>query len=309
MNLIRGSLRYLGEGNAPRNVFENELAATFSAKGINSPEAFKRAAEKNAMGAQTGRKEKYFEGLVECHRYYETMKYIFTEERIKKGLPPLPPQLVLLPAIETGFADLRSEAKAQGPWQFLAADGKACGLIIKKNEIDQRKDFIESTRAAAIYLNDAYQKLESWPVAVTSYIYGRPGMAKAVNEVKSNSLFDIIKRFAGKSFGSRSKNYYAELLAANEIFENPQKFTPDLKIKRRFIFDEIKLNKDENISNLLNAANLTKENFSALNPALLQKVLDGKAKIPSGFIIKLPPGSGESFIEKFRQGTLLDRIR
>ena len=87
----------------------------------------------------------------------------------------LPSELALLPVVESGFqAHAVSRSNAVGLWQFLSETGKDYGLQ-QTAWVDQRRDVIESTRAALDYLSTLAQQFNGdWALALAAY-NGGPG--------------------------------------------------------------------------------------------------------------------------------------
>ena len=246
---------------------------------INSERA--RIAEANGVDiervkAQRGVKERTAAGLKRSGRYIAQIQQIFRD----RGLPP---ELSYLPVVESSY-DIyaRSSVGALGIWQFMPRTGREYLRVTAA--VDERRDPIESSRAAASYLKQAYQYLGSWPLAITSYNYGQGGMARAAAAVGSNDLVDIIRSYNHPYFGFAPKHFYAEFLAAVEIGSNLQKYFPGLEPDAAAPTQEKELTANTTIASLVNSTGLSREELLAWNPAL-----SATTKIvPAGYRVKLP---------------------
>ncbi len=129
----------------------------------------------------------------------------------------VPEELAALPLVESAFnPQARSKAGAVGLWQFIASTGKRYLTITRGR--DDRRDPIRATEAAAILLRRNYEALGSWPLALMAYHHGMEGVLAARAAVGSSAVEEIVARYSGPRFGFASKNFYAEYLAALEIF-------------------------------------------------------------------------------------------
>ena len=127
---------------------------------------------------QRGVKERLVLGLEHSRRYLEQMQRIFEE----RGLPI---ELAYLPLIESSFQiDAYSHAGAVGIWQFMRSTGRR--FLHVTSRVDERKDPLESTRAAASLLEKNYDLFGSWPLAITAYNHGERGNSSGN---KSGGLF------------------------------------------------------------------------------------------------------------------------
>jgi hypothetical protein len=98
--------------------------------------------------------------------------------------------------------------------------------------VDERLDPVKSAQAAAKLLRENYSKLGSWPLALTAYNHGRGGMLRAKAEHGSD-LTTIISDYRGPVFGYASMNFYAEFLAAVDVYANYQQYFGTLTFDRR----------------------------------------------------------------------------
>jgi len=230
--------------------------------------------------AQRGIREKTEAGLKRSGRYMEYIKRVFREQN-------LPEDLGYLPLVESSFdINARSSAGAMGMWQFMRTTGKQY-MRVDRN-VDERIDPIESTRAAASYLSQAYQTLGNWPLAITSYNYGPGGLLRAVTQIESDNLVDLIDRYSHPNWGYAPKNFYAEFLAAVEIGKNYQQYFPGLQLDQPANFREVEVRRASSVTALASASGLTRDEFLTWNPAISRSA----RAIPTGYRMKLPSDGG-----------------
>lgn len=226
--------------------------------------------------AQRGVRERTADGLKRAGRYLAQMQQIFVD----RGLPP---ELTYLPVVESSYdMSARSFVGAVGIWQFMPATGRSYMRVDQL--IDERRDPLESTRAAAAYLDQAYGYLGSWPLAITSYNYGQAGMARAVAEIGSSNLVDLIQRYNHPYWGFAPKQFYAEFLAAVEIGKNFSRYFPGIEQDAPRRIQELPLARNTTLSTAISSTGLSPEEFMEWNPALSTNV----RILPAGYRVKLP---------------------
>jgi len=244
--------------------------------------------DEKKVRAQRGVKERFASGLALSRKYLDQMQRIFQDE----GLPV---ELAYLPLVESSFnIHARSRAGALGLWQFMPSTGRQYLRIT--TDVDERRDPLESTRAAARLLKSNYELFGNWPLAVTAYNHGREGIQRAIAEVGSSDLMEIIRRYQGRAFGFASKSFYAEFLAALEVARRSDELFPNLEYHRPFPLGEIELGRSISIAALLKPTGTSQEQFHEWNPALSAKVKD----IPSGYRIKVPADKLEIFLAAYQ---------
>ena len=254
------------------------------------PLKFVRAAEEGRMRGQKGIRESFGSGFRASRKYLPEMERIFRAA----GLPV---ELTRIPLFESSFAlSAYSKVGAAGIWQFMPATGR---LFMSVNDlVDERRDPIVSTRAAAEYLARSYSKLGTWPLAVTSYNHGPNGVARAVSALGTTNIGYIVRYYDGPSFGFASRNFYAELLAALEIDKNSSKYYGAFTPERLPATRTVMLDRPVQWSEAARLARTPDSVLADLNPALMDTVLSGRTPIPAGYGLRLPADGAHGFEDR-----------
>ena len=244
--------------------------------------------EDGRVKTQRGIKEQFISGLRISGRYMVQMRQIFRDE----GLPV---ELAYLPLVESSFnVRARSMAGAVGMWQFMPDTGKK--LLRITDTVDERRDPLASTRAAARLLAENRKLLGNWPLAITAYNHGTEGIFRAIDIVGSRDLVEIIRRYQSPTFGFASKNFYAEFLAAVDIARNSEAHFPFLRLHTPLSLHEIEIKRPIPIHSLLKPAAVSQNDFFEWNPALNPTA----TTIPAGYRVKLPPEKAGRFASSQR---------
>lgn len=123
----------------------------------------------------------------------------------------LPKQLKYLAVIESNLkSSAVSRVGAKGPWQLMPQTARDLGLKVNRN-IDERKNYVKSTRAAALYLRDLYNQLGDWLLVIAAYNTGVANVVHAIHRSGSRSFWDLqdylplesrlhVKRFIGTEY-------------------------------------------------------------------------------------------------------------
>jgi membrane-bound lytic murein transglycosylase D len=187
-------------------------------KGKQHAMAFRAAM--NTMRFQGGMRSRFAEGLVRSWSYLPEMEQIFAEAGV-------PIELTRLPHIESSFENRAlSKVGAAGIWQIMPATGRL--YLRVSGDVDERLHIRTATMAAAQILRENYEKLGTWPLAITAYNHGANGMKQAVATVGTADFGLIVQRYRGPLFGFASQNFYAEFLAALDLSQNYKQYFGDL---------------------------------------------------------------------------------
>jgi membrane-bound lytic murein transglycosylase D len=265
-----------------------------------APDRFLLAADEKRLHSQRGLRERFGDGVRASRRYLPEMERIFREE----GLPP---ELTRLPLIESCF-NLRAYSKvgAAGIWQFMPKTGR---LFMRVDQlIDERRDPISSTRAAAQFLSRVHDQLDSWPLAITAYNHGPDGIARAVDEVGSSDIATIIRDYRGKSFGFASRNFYAEFLAALDVEHDGERHFGPFPADQPLHLNERRLERAVGIEAAARLARTDRSEIAELNPALSPLVVSGRRPIPAGYKLRLPASGGAGFESRLAEFAAEERV-
>lgn len=271
-------------------------------KDIDDIERFREAASEDRLRSQTGVRERFQEGVQISRRYLKAMEEIFRRE----GLPL---ELTRLPLIESSFnLQATSKVGAAGIWQFMPSTGRIYAMRVS-DAIDERRDPLIATEAAARFLRSNYERLGSWPLAITAYNHGPGGVAMAVSTVGSSDIADVIRYYRGRAFGFASRNFYPEFLAAVEVEKNSKQHFGTLEMEPAFTYDEVYLDYPIPLDPAAECANATIEDLRLLNPALGSAIHAGDASVPRGYQLRVPSGTAVAFQERYVAWQEVDRER
>jgi membrane-bound lytic murein transglycosylase D len=133
----------------------------------------------------------------------------------------LPKELVYLALVESGFSCTAcSRSNAVGMWQFIHSTGVTYGLQ-KTEWIDERRDLLKSTRAAADYLSFLYETFEDWPLALAAYNAGENGLKKTMIE---SGITDFWELQETDYLPLETRDYVPKFFAAIKIIKEPQRY-------------------------------------------------------------------------------------
>ncbi|MBN2008337.1 LysM peptidoglycan-binding domain-containing protein [candidate division KSB1 bacterium] len=247
-----------------------------------SPVEFRVAADR--IRGQQGLKEQFLEGLIRSGRYLK-----FMEETYKKHGLPL--ELTALPHVESSFNNSAySKFGAAGLWQFTRSTGRQYLKI--DYTVDERFDPEKATESAARLLKRNYQTLGSWPLALTAYNHGVNGMKRAIQQVGSDDIAEIVQKYKGRSFKFASRNFYAEFLAALHVSRNYTTYFGDVDFHQPIDYTVLEVPSYMRISTITDKLSVTIDDIKILNPSLRRSVLQSERMLPKGFKLRIPDRDG-----------------
>ncbi|MGA1665225.1 MAG: transglycosylase SLT domain-containing protein, partial [Burkholderiaceae bacterium] len=191
------------------------------------------------------------------------------EEVEARGLPT---ELALLPIVESAFnPQATSSAKAAGLWQFIPSTGRVFNLS-QNWWMDERRDIIESTRAALDYLQKIYaQQGNDWFLALASYNWGEGAVSRAI---KRNKARKKPTDYLSLKMPKETRHYVPQLIALRNLLRDPEKYGLRLPyVEDRPYFAVIDKNQSIDLALAAELAELEMNEFKALNPHLHRPVI------------------------------------
>jgi membrane-bound lytic murein transglycosylase D len=173
-----------------------------------------------------------------------------------------------------------SRVGAAGPWQFMFTTGKLYGLTID-DYVDDRRDPIQASYAAAAYLKDAYQEFGDWLLAIASYNCGKSTVEHAIEEANATDFWSIRQYLPVET-----RNYVPAFIAVDYVMNYYYKHgiipqACDLSLKT----DTVLVNKFVALSTVSSALGLDTRQLALLNPAYKRQIVNGTLKAPRRLII------------------------
>lgn len=228
--------------------------------------------------------------LSRSERYIPMMRSVLK----KNGLPE---DLVYLAMIESGFSPYaHSQASAVGPWQFISGTGKRYSLRIDK-WVDERRDPLKSTVAAAMYLKDLYSMFnKDWYLAAAGYNAGENKILRAIGMYNSSDFWQLTE---GSYLKRETKDYVPKLLAAAIIAKEPAKYGfADVAYLPPIEFDTVVIPSRTDLDLVARLLNVPVGTIKDLNPELRQGCTPPDSP---DYQLKLPKGTGTQFLDLFAQ--------
>ncbi len=196
----------------------------------------------------------------------------------------LPAELAYLPLIESGYRPLAvSRAGAVGPWQFIPETGKRYGLRIDAM-VDERRDPIKSTEAAAQYLKDLHEMFGDWELSLAAYNGGENRVARILADKGSQNFWSMRDR---GYLPSETSQYVPRFLAAVSIAKAPQEYGFVAPENLPYHFETVNVDRQVSLSTAAGLCGVSASALAELNPALRRGIT------PTGYALRVPAGAAE----------------
>jgi membrane-bound lytic murein transglycosylase D len=219
----------------------------------------------------------------------------------------LPRDTVYLAMIESGFSTgATSWARAAGPWQFISATGRRFGL---KQDfwIDERRDPLKATAAAARYLGELHGQLGNWYLAWAGY---NAGGEKLRRMVLKRGTADFWSLTDGKGLAKETKHYVPKLIACALVAKHPRAFgfsEDEFDYQQPLEWDEAPVVEPTDLEVLARAAGTSTEEIRELNPEL-RRWCTPPATTTRPYLVRIPKGARETFLANLAKVAPRERL-
>ena len=203
----------------------------------------------------------------------------------------LPLELKYLPVIESGLnPNAVSRAGATGLWQFMLATGKQYGLTVN-SLVDDRRDPIKASYAAAHYLKDLYRIFGDWNLVIAAYNCGPENVNRAIHRAGGERDYWKIYPYLPRE----TQGYVPAFIAANYMMNyycehNICPIRTRLPIKT----DTVMVSRDVHLEQIAAVCDLSIDELRTLNPQYRRDIVNGSTQLST---VRLPVAAVNTFID------------
>lgn len=219
---------------------------------------------KNMMGKMLGMSSYYFPIFEKALKAYN-----------------IPDELKYLPIIESAMnPHAVSRVGATGLWQFMFTTAKGYGLNMD-NFVDERKDPVQASFAAAAYFRDAYESLGDWLLAIAAYNCGAGNVNRAIQKANSRDFWEIRPYLP-----QETRNYVPAFIAAVYVMnyaKSHQIMAQKSPLAQKT--DTVQVNRFVSLTALSEALELETDALFVLNPSYKKKIVNGTEESPKRIIM------------------------
>ncbi len=193
----------------------------------------------------------------------------------------IPEEIKYLSIVESELNPLAvSRVGATGPWQFMFATARLYGLTMD-NYVDERRDPIEASYAAAAYLRDAYQEFGDWLLAIASYNCGKGNVTRAIEKAGATDFWSIRPYLPNET-----RNYVPAFIAMTYVMNyykchDIQPMACNFSVNT----DTVMVNKFVPLTGIAKVLDVSMDELCTLNPAYKKRIINGSTASPRRLVI------------------------
>ncbi|MFQ5778689.1 MAG: LysM peptidoglycan-binding domain-containing protein [Terriglobia bacterium] len=224
-------------------------------------------------------------GLRRAGRYRE----MITRTLAGEGLPR---DLIYMVQAESAFQPhARSRARAVGMWQFMSFRAREYGLKVNW-WVDERRDPVRSTQAAARHLRDLFDEFKDWYLVMAAYNGGPGRVRRALARAGGQADFWTLAR--RRLLPRETRNHVPIILAVALVAKNPERYGFTIRPDPPLRYEKVKVDKPIDLRRIAEILGVNVRELRALNPHLIRNVTPPNEK---NFELYVPPGTAETLAE------------
>jgi membrane-bound lytic murein transglycosylase D len=258
-NTVKDSVTAVQAGMYSNSIFKHRLDSIQKDVSLDYNEYVQ-----NYIDIYTRHKDEMSHVLALSKYYFPIYEKIFREAGI-------PPEIKYLSIVESKLDPTAvSKVGATGPWQFMSTTAKNYGLNMNEY-IDERRDPIQASYAAAAYLKDAYQEFGDWLLAIASYNCGKSSVERAIAKAGAMDFWTIRQYLPAET-----RNYVPAYIAISYVMNyagkhniQPDNWTIAAKT------DTVLVDQFVTLASVARALNTDVNNLVILNPAYKRQIVNG----------------------------------
>ena len=203
----------------------------------------------------------------------------------------LPLELKYLPIIESALNPKAvSRVGATGLWQFMLTTGKQYGLQVN-SLVDERRDPVKASYAAARYLSDLYKIFGDWNLFIAAYNCGPANINKAIHRANGEKDYWQIYPYLPKE----TRGYVPAFIAANYImtYYSQHNICP-MTTRLPAQTDTVMVNRNIHLEQVAEVMGINIDLVRSLNPMYRRDIIPGATELSP---IRLPQTETGRFID------------
>ena len=236
------------------------------------------------------KRDALFGSLGDSVAFMPNIKEVFNEYKV-------PQEFLFLAITESNFsAKANSKGGAGGVWQFMPQTAIRYHLRIDKY-VDERRDLIKSSRAAAKYLSILHNQFGKWYLAAIAYNCGSGYLATAIKRAGTDNL-NVLLNEKKKYLPAQSRAYIRKILALGLVENNDGKFLSDDSpyTEATPTLSAVQVGSGESLSKLSSMLDVSEDDLKKYNRHLTYDLTPPDA---NGYDIYIPSSKLSEFNDKY----------
>ena len=261
--------------------------------------SFLKDIQLNKMKSQEFTKYKnnrLFQDMGDAAAFIPNVREVLDEYRV-------PPQFLFVAIAESNFsAKAHSASSASGVWQFMPQTAKRYHLRIDKY-VDERRDLIKSSRAAAKYLSILHNQFGKWYLAAIAYNCGSGYLANAIKKAGTDNLHVLLDE-KRKYIPLESRRYIRKILALAMVENDDGHLLGDPNSDTQNGIDTpsltaVSVGSNESLAKVSDMLNIPENDLKKFNRHL---TYDFTPPDTNGYDIYIPSAKLTEFNDKYNNG-------